>query len=208
MDGKPDTIWHRKEFQNFRRFLLLWWAPVSLQLYLVLPVSAFMDEVVNSQDVKGIDYLLLLSRPPSCSQPSAFCSHFWTRCLGRNTHLIGLSNSYLVLITFQIILYPRKHVSACKHAHSQVHLPAPKILSLNNVEVDGVQDKLPQNMALWHTEYFNWSSLRKWQKEAGYSDHLQSSSPEIGHKICMWRVPSLYLKEKSILISEDKGTQK
>lgn len=41
---------------------------MSLQMSLVLLFSAFMEEVVNSHDIKGIDHLLF-------SHPSSISSH-------------------------------------------------------------------------------------------------------------------------------------
>lgn len=62
----------------------------------------------------------------------------------------------------------------------------------------GFKKHYPQT---WHLEYFK---LKEFEKMAERGMSL--FSPETGHKALMWEVPSLYQKERSILISEDKGT--
>ena len=70
-----------------------------------------------------------------------------------------------------------------------------KIIEESNCNhcVDGTQNRRPQ---IWYLGIFNilsWKSLRKLNKQEDLFDLLLPLSPEAGHVILAWEVPSLYL---------------
>ena len=72
---------------------------------------------------------------------------------------------------------------------------------------DGVQDVLPQNIARWYTEYIK---LKEFEKMTETERSLRFPSPSAfssgtGHKILIWKVPSLYSQEKTSPSLKTKG---
>lgn len=70
----------------------------------------------------------------------------------------------------------------------------------------GFQDILPWNMTPWQIEDFKMKELEKIAETGRSLWPSPVLSPKIGHKTLLWKVPSLFLRERSILISEGKGT--
>lgn len=70
----------------------------------------------------------------------------------------------------------------------------------------GFQNILPWNMAPWQIEDFKMKELEKIAETGRSLWPSPVFSPKIGHKTLLQKVPSLFLRERSILISEGKGT--
>lgn len=84
------------------------------------------------------------------------------------------------------------------------------LLLVFTTNIYGTQDLLLQNMVSWYTENFKLKEFEKTAEAEGHSAcvltlHTLPFSPQRGHKTFMWEVPSLYLMERSGLISEDLG---
>lgn len=47
------------------------------------------------------------------------------------------------------------------------------VFHIVQVPADGVQDRLPPNMALWHIEYFKLKEFKTWQMDKGFSNALK-----------------------------------
>ena len=58
-------------------------------------------------------------------------------------------------------------------------------LSLNILS-KGIQDMLPQNMASWHTAYFNMKEFEEKQNQKNYSDLLNLF---LHYKTLLWGLP-------------------
>lgn len=69
-------------------------------------------------------------------------------------------------------------------------------------DIDGVQNRQPPYMPLWHINYFESKLLKKQPIKKG--TYQTSFVPlKAGYKIFMWNVPFLY-QEKYILITRDR----
>lgn len=86
--------------------------------------------------------------------------------------------------------------------HSHVYKDSEWLPGVNG----GPQVTLPPQWHLGVVSIVSWRRLTEQERREGHSDLPLAFLPETGHKTLMWGAPSLLLEERSILLSEDRGT--